>query len=297
MPTLLSRSLLTIVALFGWIGCTQAQSPKKMNVLFIMSDDMRPDLGCYGHKIVKSPNIDRLAKTGVLFQHAYCQFPLCNPSRSSLLTGRHATSTKVLDNTTYFRDLNPDFVTLPQYFRSLGYVTARVGKIFHGGMDDVGSWTEGGEPRKEKKKAFDQATYKKGSDRIVVLEGNGESHADFKTADKTIALLRKYQDKPFFLACGFTRPHSPPTAPKRFMDLYDPAKVPLPVNFKARPTVPDGYPQLCLTPNVDLFVGRDASEQEAREMIRAGILSLSTLYPLNPGLWKTRPLRNETVYR
>src|SRR6478672_3336202 len=114
---------------------TSFAAEPKFNVLFLMSDDMRPELGCYGHPAVKSPNIDALAKAGVRFDRAYCQYPLCNPSRTSLLTGRHPTTTGVRDNTIYFRDAHPDWVTLPQHFKANGYATLRSGKIFHGGID------------------------------------------------------------------------------------------------------------------------------------------------------------------
>jgi iduronate 2-sulfatase len=267
--------MLPLLALSLFVpGSEAGPGAKKYNVLFIMSDDMRPDLGCYGHKQVRSPHIDRLASRGVRFERAYCQFPLCNPSRTSMLTGRLPTTTKVLDNVSHFRDLHPDFVSLPEYFRSQGYVTLRVGKIFHGGLDDTAAWTEGGEPRKEKKPVAPKDRIKN-SDRIVVLEGDGEGHADFKTADKTIELLRKHKDRPFFLACGFTRPHSPPTAPRKFFDLYDAAKIELPKNFAPRPTVPPGFPKQCVTANGDLFIQRDATEDQAREMIRAYWASVS----------------------
>src|SRR5262245_4002986 len=105
-----------------------AADPKKPNVLFLISDDMRPELGCYGHALVKSPNIDALAKAGIRFDRAYCQYPLCNPSRTSLLTGRHPTMTGVLDNTVYFRDAHPDWVTLPEHLKANGYATLRTGK-------------------------------------------------------------------------------------------------------------------------------------------------------------------------
>src|SRR5438876_2195266 len=118
----------------------------KYNVLFIISDDLRPELGSYGNPIVKTPNIDSLAKRGTRFNHAYAQFPLCNPSRSSLLNGKYPTQTGVMDNNTYFRVAHPDYVSLPQYFKTHGYATLRTGKIFHGGIDDMVSWTEGGEP-------------------------------------------------------------------------------------------------------------------------------------------------------
>jgi arylsulfatase A-like enzyme len=253
---------------------------KKPNVLFIMSDDMRPELGCYGHPTVKSPNIDALAKAGVRFDRAYCQYPLCNPSRTSLLTGRYPTTTGVLDNRTWFGAPHPDWVTLPRHFKENGYMSLRCGKIFHGGIDDADAWTEGGEARK-----FEGATApapkakgkerQANSDRVVVLEGDGESHGDHRTADRAIAFLKKYKDKPFFLACGFTKPHSPPTAPKKFLDMYDPAKIPLPKDFAAKPTVPTGFPDRCLTPNGDLFIGRDASEEEARKVIQAYWASIS----------------------
>jgi len=257
----------------------RAADGKKLNVLFIMSDDLRPELGCYGHKLVKTPNIDKLSARSARFEHAYCQYPLCNPSRTSLLTGRQPVRTGVLDNQTWFGALHPDWVSLPRLFRGLGYLTLRCGKIFHGGIDDTAAWTEGGEPRNfegavsGKKPPKDQA---KNSDRIVVLEGNGESHADYKTADRAIDYLRRHKDGPFFLACGFTRPHSPPTAPKRFFEMYDPAQVTLPIDFQPRPTVPPGFPPASVpAKNGDLFIGRDASPEEARAMTRAYWASLT----------------------
>ena len=120
---------------------------KKLNVLFILSDDMRPDLGCYGHKTVKSPNLDALAKAGVRFDRSYCQYPLCNPSRTSFLTGRHPTTTGVYGNREWFGATHPDWVSLPRHFKENGYATLRAGKIFHGGIDDTEAWTVGGEPR------------------------------------------------------------------------------------------------------------------------------------------------------
>jgi arylsulfatase A-like enzyme len=243
--------------------------------------------------MIKTPNVDGLASRGTRFDHAYAQFPLCNPSRSSMLNGRYPTQTGVMDNNTYFRAKHPDFVTLPQYFKNNGYAALRTGKIFHGGIDDQVSWTEGGEPvdqsivnRPPSPVATGQGARETGdeeaapqpnrparaaaSDRIVVLDGEGESFGDYKIADRAIDFLDEYKDKPFFLAVGFNKPHSPPTAPKKFFDLYDVNKVPLPVDFNTHPIAPAGFPDISIPHrNADLFVGRESSPDEAREMIRA----------------------------
>ncbi len=205
---------------------------------------MRVEIGCYGSRFgAKTPNLDALAISGVRFDRNYCQFPLCNPSRASLLTGRNPTQTSVLGNRTDFRVAHPDWTTLPQLFKDNGYVTVRAGKIYHGGIDDAKSWGETsdkGGPTDDGSGApigktmvvpraqipmpdgvlpplpadTSRAAY---SDRIVVLDGNGEGHGDFLTADRTIDNLRRFKDQPFFIACGFVKPHSPPTAPQRFL--------------------------------------------------------------------------------
>ena len=294
------RAMLVAITLLVAIGARaiaadESASEKKTprwNVLFIATDDWRPEIACYGTTAIKTPNVDKLAARGVRFDRAYCQFPLCNPSRSSLLTGRYPTTTGVLDNIVFFRDAHPDWVTLPQHFKSQGYAVARTGKIFHGGMDDPKAWAETLDGRSGKKcgtgggksptnvtaapaNAGQARPAKKGydpalSDRIVVLDGDGESHQDFDVAVHGIELLEKYCDQPFFIAVGFHKPHSPPTAPKRFFDLYDPADMQLPADFAPRPTVPDGFPAASVPPrNGDLFINRDATPEAAREMIRA----------------------------
>lgn len=277
-----------------------------------MSDDCRVELGCYGSMFhAKTPNLDALAKSGVRFDRNYCQFPLCNPSRSSLLTARPPTKTGVLGNRTAFRDSHPDWISLPQLFRQNGYVAVRAGKIFHGGIDDPKAWDaatawttddEGGmqshaagrtmdTSKIAEQTARDLRSPKFGgpgsntttgrerayySDRIVVLDGNGEGHGDYHTADQTIANLQKYRDQPFFIACGFVKPHSPPTAPQKFFDLYDVNDIKLTPDFAAWPTVPPGFPAAAIRPhNADLFIGRGASVAEAKEVIRAYVASIS----------------------
>ena len=289
-------------------GEATAPAPRRPNVLFFMSDDMRVELGCYGSRFgAKTPHLDALATAGVRFDRDYCQYPLCNPSRASLFTGRHPTTTGVLGNRTDFRTRHPDWVSLPQLFRGNGYVSLRTGKIFHGGIDDPKAWTEvgggppgetgGGSagvaatpgrtlviPRGEVPGRPDylllplpqdnaQAAY---SDRIVTLDGNGEDHGDYRTADRAIAFLREHRDQPFFLGCGFVKPHSPPTAPQRFFDWYDPDTIELTPDFAPWPTVPPGFPSAAIRKrNADLFIGRGATVAEARQVIRAYLASIS----------------------
>jgi arylsulfatase A-like enzyme len=286
------RSLVLPLALllaFAWTAL--AVAGERMNVLLIISDDLRTELGCYGSSLAKTPVLDRLAGQGVLFERAYCQFPLCNPSRTSMLTGRYPTTTGVLGNRQWFGAVDPELVSLPRYFRDHGYTTLRAGKIFHGGMDDTAAWSVGGQerffgegatapiPREDRddplaERGGPPLTKSQRSDRIVVLEGNGQQHSDYETADQAIRMITDHREEAFFIGCGFSKPHSPPEAPRRFFEMFDEEAIPLPVDFAARPTVPAGFPAGSIRPrNADLFIGRDATPAQARAMIRAYLAS------------------------
>lgn len=273
---------------------------RPLNVLFLMSDDMRVELGCYGSRFhVHSPNIDKLASQGVRFDRNYCQFPLCNPSRSSLFTGRPPLKTRVLGNTDGVMKLHPEWITLPRLFRDHGYTTLRAGKLFHAGLDDHTAWTdfygdvESLHPTAEEKKidiARAQIPRPDGvlptlagdtqrsahSDQLLIINGDETKSGDGMVADLAIKFLRENKDKPFFIGCGFSKPHSPPEAPQRFYDLYDPSTITLPPDFADWPVVPAGFPQAAIRMrNADLFIGRGASTEEARQVIRAYLASIS----------------------
>jgi iduronate 2-sulfatase len=274
-----------VLSLFLTVSEESSAGEGKYNVLLIISDDLRAELGCYGG-LAKTPNLDSLATRGVQFERAYCQFPLCCPSRTSMLTGRYPLTNGVLGNRTWFGHAHPEYVSLPRFFRDSGYVTLRSGKIFHGGLDDADAWSDGGESRtfdlpsanrEISTQAERQALSKREkSDRWIVLEGDGEQHGDSRAARRAIQLLNENRDRPFFLACGFSNPHSPLQAPQRFYDLYDLATLPLPPDFAERPSVPAGFPAAAIrAKNADLFVGRDATPSQAKEVTRAYLAATS----------------------
>ena len=227
------------------------------NVLMILADDLCTALGCYGHPLVKSPNIDRLARRGVRFERAYCQFPLCNPSRASFMTGLRPDTTGVLENATNFRKNQGDAVTLPQLFRKHGYFAARVGKIYHygvpgqigtSGLDDPASWEQFVNPRgrdvDDEPRIF---SIKPGSGFGATLswlaaDGADADQTDGKGAEAAVRLLEAHKDRPFFLAVGFYRPHTPYVAPKAYFDMYPKDRM-RPVAVAGR----DGVPAPALT--------------------------------------------------
>jgi iduronate 2-sulfatase len=288
MLRLLPRTLCCVLALVALATSGFAAATPRLNVLFIAVDDMNNDLGCYGSRIVKSPNLDKLAARGVKFERAYCQFPLCSPSRSSIMTGLRPDQTRVFDLQYHFRKGLPDVVTLPQAFMRSGYYAARVGKIYHygnpgeigtSGLDDAPSWKEvvnpAGTDKTELEPQITNHTPQRGLGSAMSYysdsKGRDEDHTDGKVATEAIKLLEKHQGEPFFLAVGFYRPHTPYVAPKKYFDLYPLEKIDV-------PTMPTDYAKT--VPEPALFSTRPwpnfgVTHQQARETKRAYYASIS----------------------
>jgi iduronate 2-sulfatase len=221
------------------------EKPRKTNVLLIVSDDLNMCAGTFGHAMVKTPNLDRLAARGVRFTRAYAQYPLCNPSRTSFMSGRRPTTTKVFDNNTPPRTTLGDIQFMNEYFRAHGYFTGRVGKIFHGAYAATSTWDISEEPGKKGGKGKKQKDAKDNDElgglKITwrATDNNDEDEPDGKTARRVAELITKNKDRPFFLAAGFHKPHLAFIAPKKYFDLYPPEKITLPVEpAGARKNVP-----------------------------------------------------------
>ena len=239
-PSLSARlfALLVLIAQGTVLQAAAASPSLKPNVFFIAIDDLRTELGCYGVPLVLSPNIDGLAKTGIVFERAYCQQAVCSPSRSSLLTGTRPDTTKVYDLTTHFRKALPDVVTLPQQFKNHGYFVQGMGKIFHLGLDDPASWSVPATFPKTPASArglvdpdSPPTSAKRGPPFQSVDLPDNALH-DGELADMAVAALRGMKEKsqPFFLAVGFIRPHLPFVSPRKYWELYDPTKISLAPN-------------------------------------------------------------------
>jgi iduronate 2-sulfatase len=281
---LLATALSSIFILPGRRVGAQSNPARRLNVLFIASDDLNNDLGGYGHPLVKTPNLDRLARRGMRFERAYTQFPLCSPSRSSLMTGLRPDTIRVYDLTTHFRAYLPDVVTLPQTFRNNGYFTARVGKIYHygvpgqigtSGLDDPPSWDKVVNPR-GRDKDDEHLLYNLTPQRplgssltLLAAEGADEEQTDGKVAAETIKLLEENRDRPFFIAAGFYRPHCPFIAPKKYFELY-------PLDRIALPKEPSDH--LKNVPDAAFWTKPfywDLNEQQRREAIQAYYASIT----------------------
>ena len=242
--------LTTLVLLLSIV--TFAKAEQRPNVLFIAADDLRNDLGCLGNTEVISPHLDSLAKQGRLFTHAYCQQALCNPSRTSLLTGLRPDTLKIWDLPTHFRQVMPEVVTLPQHFKNNGYFTQNIGKIFHNWRQEIQgdpeSWSVpavmhfanhgSDKPQFDGQLPPDFAQDRK----CQCMDLPDEAYFDGRVANLAVEALqeRKAADKPFFLAVGFWKPHSPFNAPKKYWDLYDRSQLSMPKN----PNWPKDAPEI-----------------------------------------------------
>jgi len=232
---------------------------ERPNILFIAVDDLRPQIGCYGHKQMISPNIDRIAGAGTVFERAFCQVPVCGASRASLMSGVRPTRDRFLTYYTRVDEDKPDVVTLPKQFRDHGYHTISNGKIYHHRDDDISAWSEepwrcGGEHRyllEENKKRHQQNQIKtegKGpNSRGPAFEAadiGDDQYPDHIITEKSIADLRrlKNMDEPFFLGVGFIRPHLPFNTPKKYWDMYKHDEIDLADN----PFRPEGAPDVAL---------------------------------------------------
>ncbi|MDF3128539.1 sulfatase-like hydrolase/transferase [Kiritimatiellaeota bacterium B1221] len=255
-------SLFSCAALLLLSPALHAQTP---NVLFLVSDDLNQNMGAFGHPLVQTPEIDSLAAQSLKFDRAYCQWPVCGPSRASFLTGLYPDQNGVKDLHTAVRDTLPGVVTLPQYFMNHGYRSARVGKLYHmsnpngigeNGEDDPQSWDERYNPegvdnstevRNEIKilnssgSAWQSGGWTSTGARLSYLAAEGTTsggvdkgdplnHTDGMVATKAVSLIEQYaaDGDPFFLAVGFFKPHTPFVAPKQYFDLYDPADIVVP---------------------------------------------------------------------
>ena len=276
---------LVLIIAFGCKSKTEEKQTvkKKPNILFIAIDDLRPELGAYGSEIAITPNLDKLASNGLLFNRAYCQEAICSPSRASLMTGARPETINVIENFTYFRDANPDIITIPQHFKNNGYEATHTGKIYHkpGFADPDLSWsrkpaydkmtiekakTPGGFALEENQAMFKKnradmiAKYGPNAPRNGLGKGPAYENADVPdtfyedgyNAELAIVtmkdMIEKNPDKPFFLGMGMKKPHLDWLAPKKYWDLYNPADIKL----ATQKTAPERGATMGLHPSFEL---------------------------------------------
>lgn len=258
---------------------------QRPNVLFLISDDLNNLLGCYGDPLAKTPNLDKLAARSVRFDRAYCSFPLCGPSRNSFLTGLYPNSTGILTNGQVFRQTIPSQQSLPQAFRNSGYFAARIGKLYHynvpmsvgtNGHDDPGSWElelnpAGVDRLEEEPRIFSLRPGQFGATLSWYASTKGDrDHTDglhAEDAEWVLERCAKRKNRPFFLAVGFFRPHTPYVAPKPYFDLHPESKMPVVQGVKEdqadipAPALPNARQD-----NLD-----DTKRREARQAYNASI--------------------------
>ena len=263
----------------------------KLNVLFVVFDDLRPQLGCYGQQQIISPNIDNLARDGLLFERAYCQQAVCAPSRSSVLSGCRPDTTQIYDLATPLREGMPDVLTLPEHFKNNGYETISVGKVYHHPKDDLQGWSK--EPFQSKgdwkgrgyltdeaieEMKQNEAMLRQRNDRrkglgpaFEAADVPDNAYHDGKDTDAAIEEVRHLKDKPFFLGMGFHKPHLPFNAPKKYWDMYSPEEIKLAEN----PFEPEGVTPYSLTNFGELrgYFGMPKTgpvpDEQARQLIHA----------------------------
>jgi len=284
--------LVLIISLLSvWLSndaCGEEAAQAKPNVLFLICDDLNCDLACYGHPLVQSPNIDRLARRGVRFENACCQYPLCGPSRASFMTGLYPDQTLVQTNRVYIREHTPNVLTMSQMFRKQGYFATRIGKVYHydvprrigtGGHDDPYSWDHTINPRgrdkDEEHLIFSlRPGYFGGTLSWLAAEGTDREQTDGIAATEAVELLKQHdakKDKPFFLAVGLFRPHTPYVAPKKYFDMYPREKLVI-------PKIPAGYRETLPKPARTSVSRKDQvnlSEDLARQTIQAYYASIT----------------------
>ena len=251
-------SLLIILLIFGCNKKNEVKENTKPNVLFIIADDLNCDLGSYGHPQVISPNIDKLASQGILFENAHNQYPLCGPSRASFMTGMYADQTKMTNNNVLLRTTVPDVITIGQRFRQQGYRSVRIGKIYHydnpssigtSSADDIYTWDQTINPYgRDKIEEYKINTLKPrqygGTLSWLAADGTDEEQTDGIGATEAIEQLEKFSNsgKNFFLAVGMYRPHTPYVAPKKYFDMYDRSSIEIPytgINDEYLKTIPE----------------------------------------------------------
>lgn len=265
--------VMTLATIFsGSPDKIEAPPSQLPNVLFIVVDDLGATLGCYGRPEFQTPHLDQLARRAIRFDRAYCQFPLCNPSRSSMLSGRYPTATGVLDNLGHWRKRLPQSDSLPQYFRRHGYETLRVGKIFHDGADDKASWSLDGSTMASGFPPYDipppwtPGGFDPGR---KLRDGSFDAYNDERTVAKVLKWLERDWKQPFFMAVGIRKPHIPLVVPQAYIDRYDLAKIEVPADLVPTAQYRATVPRLAFRPNYDLFLDRPPRTDEAREAIRA----------------------------